>query len=270
VTRQASRTWNLYPAELALLALEVDMEQLLFLDGGVGLLHVGADLDEARRSLDRRRTITRDASGGPSERHDIEILLRHLRDAPAHLQVRIDSVDSSEPRIYMIGRADRAVLTVGPKSVGSLVMFALEESVGDDLVDRVADLVGLAALPEQSNGEGVSGPSLGLRDVHVGRVRELVCTHSPDAAVEILLAAAWNIDTAQRLVEDLSDGFNAVEVRAVRRDGARLAIDELTFATTKVGSCWTIQQDLSMREIRFARTSRRTLLTRLEEVLIQL
>jgi hypothetical protein len=256
VTRQASRTWNLYPAELALLALEVDMEQLLFLDGGVGLLHVGADLDEARRSLDRRRTITRDASGGPSERHDIEILLRHLRDAPAHLQVRIDSVDSSEPRIYMIGRADRAVLTVGPKSVGSLVMFALEES--------------LAALPEQSNGEGVSGPSLGLRDVHVGRVRELVCTHSPDAAVEILLAAAWNIDTAQRLVEDLSDGFNAVEVRAVRRDGARLAIDELTFATTKVGSCWTIQQDLSMREIRFARTSRRTLLTRLEEVLIQL
>jgi hypothetical protein len=261
--------WVLSRAELAYLARLMAFDRLLYLDGGAGLAHLGADFDSARATLtdqgvlDPRTVEHQDPV--LSSFHGVSLALRSLKASTHRAEVNVDPGRHRMRQAHLFGIADGDVVTIGPGAISSL--FVLEVFPEQELSQRIMQLSLITEGADISEHPLDVSPTFSLSHRHLTEVRRLVDTGDLVAAGEVLTSLRWSGDYSTLLVRDLVDTTHSVDVRAVVRTGSRLAIESCTWFRSRAGSWWQFEAELVPSQVVFTRTTKGQLLKRLTGVM---
>ena len=263
--------WVLSRAELAYVAMATGQQRLLYCDGGLGLLHVGADLDGAGTTLRARGLIPdRSASAGPPglDAWDFLRTLDLIDDARIRVSVLNDGDGVRRNHLLALaGVLGASVETVEPATAEH---FAVSKLEADRLRNRVFELVGFdgpGALSDPAGSNGRKGVSGEVKVADLARVHATLHASSAEDAVGLLVDLGWESGSARALVADMVHGPRANEVTMSRREGTRVELAQLCWNTTDQGGWWRYERFDNQRRLRLIRVTRREIASELESLL---
>jgi len=245
-------------AELACLALILDEPSLLHMDGGVGLLHVSADLDGARVALAAQGVITNppDPAQLPLVLGDAPLVLalRLFKEADQRIDVTVD-VHQAERRRHLVAKGREMAVAVSPTPLGPEFSFTVDVISLEDAMVRVLSLTSLAEVDSHGSVSLQDGPRLTVSEPTVGELRRLIDDAREDEAVELLCTLGWDEASARTLSTDLNRSPHACEIRSVWRQGSVMTIDTLSWLTSSSDSWWRFETETGNQEISFLRSN---------------
>lgn len=262
-------SWVLSRAELACLALVTGHDRLLFLDGGLGLLHVSADLDAARVSLEAVGILAAAAGdvGRPTvvKDHPVVQALALLARAPARVDLTIDANDEHRRVHFVAVEGDRGV-EVGPTAIGPRFSFMIATFPVVELVGRVLARVQMLEVATGAEVSDTPATRLSISGADLRRVLSLAETESSQTTVQFLTSIGWSDHAAVEIVADLVASPVAYRVSGIRHVGATLTIEELCWNTSSRGGWWVFENETDAGPVLFRRSNGPEIRRQVEEI----
>jgi hypothetical protein len=247
-------TQLVWRAELACLARVLGFESLLYLDGGLGLLDLAADLDAARASLASLGALESDDPRPiPVPDHPLVAALVTLRDAPVRVDVVAD--EGRKRRCHTMGIVDGRAVSVSPTELGPMYSFSVRVDSADAQLGRVRNLLNLGPVDRPEILTDVPNTAFRLRMQDLFRVRGYLEAESHSGAIELLISLGWSSSNSTDFVVDMSSKPEGYGLRVCSRSESRVTIDELNWCTSETGRWWLSTADRAAGEVAFEPTT---------------
>lgn len=260
-THRELRSFIVTRAQFAYLAIAHGAQRLLALDGGLGLLHVGADLEQARAQLETEGLLVEGEVTDPLKEM-FEVAREPVRSIVLHISPSGRQRWSAYLAFFPGG--EDAVL-FGPATTGLDFAFVVERLTLDQALDFVIAVTGLTGAAEAAD-----EPFQGAWTISIQRYADaLRCVDSGDSsgATDVFSSAGWPRPVAESLTDLLSRKRSAVEFHHVLRlRPTELVIDEASWLAGENGEAWRFEVADEARLI-FAPSSRSSFVRELTQAM---
>ena len=241
---------------LACLGLALPAPWILQLDGNVGLLHIGADIAGARKSLFDEGLLldARPARCVANEHHPLIKVIRFLTTAPTRANLAV-STATSERQSYFFGDSADAAWVAGPAAQGSFDEFTIASFRPGSLRDELRSRCGLDATSDVASPEPAGGHWFTLSWTDLRTLKGHLIDGNTDEVMSVLLECGFDVATAGVFGSGLIAGANGFELNVLAIGGSGARVDSMAWNVTASGDWWLFEQDGELKETRFSMTS---------------
>jgi hypothetical protein len=255
---------ELSQAEVACLALALQYEWPLLLDGEAGLLHVSMDIDGAKRRLAEAGAL--DGTGlhpRPVGDHFAVKVLSLLDQAP--LRVHLVANRSGFRRTAFLGSDGSDAAAIAPVRFEAVDSFRLSLFGPASLQEEASAWLGGFHRPEAADDGAECGHSLPTESL----VAVLAAVRRGDSttARAVLARCGWDAPCGEQFVLDALSDPAGYTCHVLRHSGTTITVDELSWNCSERGGWWEWEHDGGLNAVRFTTTSARSVERRVADLL---
>lgn len=222
---RAGSSFVLTRAQLSYAAFAERSNRLVWLDGGLGLLHVGADLEAGRQQLEKEGLLTDGRC-----RDDLRWVIGLAETARRTIVVHVNPSGGIRTSVYVaIDPVEDAAVLFRPARAGLDFGIVLEALAPRDAVERVLEAVDLSSAPAPTP---VTSPGWSISRTRFAIVRDAAERGDAVEAAAELCRVGWAAEAAEELAALLSRPRTAFELTSVDRiRPTQLVIGEVSWLT---------------------------------------
>jgi hypothetical protein len=263
-TTHKTEELELSQAEVACLALALQYEWPLLLDGEAGLLHVSMDIDGAKSRLAEAGALDGTSPHPrPLGDHFAVKVLSLLDQAP--LRVHLVANRSGLRRTAFLASNASDAAAIAPLRFESVDSFRLSLFGPASLEAEASAWLGGFPPSGQANDRTECGHSLPTESL----VAVLAAVRRGEVTVarEVLARCGWDSPCGEQFVLDALSDPAGYTCRVLRHRGTTITVDELSWNCTERGGWWEWELDRDLDAVRFTTTSAVSLEHRVAQLL---